>query len=393
MSIFLSFLCSLFKMGQEKNTQTWILIAKKLVGEASPDELKELEELLKAHPELYYSLQTIADFWKPSNPGDQAETKLALDRHLDRMREQGFFSDPAIEDAPISGQVDSEDPYPVIRSRRRLLFWGIPLSVLSVGTALFLFRQPAPAKTVATAGLPGEWKEVITRVGSRTSMVLPDSTHVWLNAGSRISYEKSFGQQVREVSLTGEALFDVAHNPAKPFIIHTDRVDIRVLGTRFNVRSYPTDKTTEATLIRGSIEISIKARPSEKILLKPNEKLVVANDDSALHRNFPHVSRPGLSESLVSIRKPGYEAITGAMIETSWVDDRLAFQDEEFGTLVKEMERWYGVTIQFSQPEMEGWRFTGSFQKETIQQALEALKLTAPFTYTIHQNQITLYNK
>src|SRR5262249_38960593 len=98
-------------------------------------------------------------------------------------------------------------------------------------------------------------------------------------------------------------------------------------------------------------------------------------------------------EPLVSIRKPEYEASTGAMIETSWVDDRLVFQDQEFGTLAREMERWFGVTILFSQPGMENWRFTGSFQKETIQQALEALKLTAPFSYTIHENQITLYDK
>ncbi len=82
----------------------------------------------------------------------------------------------------------------------------------------------------------------------------------------------------------GEAFFDVAHNAERPFVIHTARIDIKVLGTRFNVKSYPTDKTTEATLLRGSIEVSIKDRPNETIILKPDEKLVVANDDSTLHR-------------------------------------------------------------------------------------------------------------
>ncbi|MES1160366.1 MAG: FecR domain-containing protein, partial [Bacteroidota bacterium] len=182
-------------------------------------------------------------------------------------------------------------------------------------------------------------------------------------------------------------------NAGKPFVIHAARVDIKVLGTRFNVKSYPSDKTTETTLIRGSIEVSIKDRPTEKIILKPNEKLVVANDDSTLHRN--HTSQPAaaINESLVSIRKPTYETATGAVIETSWVDNKLIFQDEEFSNLAKQMERWYGVTFKFTNPIQEGWSFTGNFQKETIQQALDALKLTQAFNYTIEGNQITIYDR
>ena len=179
----------------------------------------------------------------------------------------------------------------------------------------------------------------------------------------------------------------------RPFIIHTERIDVRVLGTRFNVRSYPSDRTTETTLIRGSIEVSIKDRPSEKIILKPNEKLVVANDDSTLHRNNPARNTAGANESLVSIRQPTYEHNTGAIVETSWVDNKLVFQDKEFNALAKELERWYGVSIRFDNPRQEQLRFTGNFQNETIQQALDALKLSGNFNYAIHQNQITIYDR
>src|SRR5437588_18774 len=86
--------------------------------------------------------------------------------------------------------------------------------------------------------------EFFTQNGSRTNLVLPDGTRVWLNAGSRITYDKNYGITLREVGLTGEAFFDVAHNSGKPFVIHTARIDIKVLGTRFNVKSYPLDKTT-----------------------------------------------------------------------------------------------------------------------------------------------------
>ena len=364
-------------MGQEQKEHTWDLIAKKLAHEATPDELKELEDLLRAHPELYYPLQTIADFWKSSNPGDLEKAELAFDRHLDRIKEQG------IEYGPYKK-----------RGRARTI---VALSVLVVLSGLFVVRF-IYRKNLSQ--LPGvntpmkEFSEVATRDGSRTSLSLPDGTHVWLNAGSRLTYDKTYGAQLREVNLTGEALFDVAHNATKPFVIHTARVDIKVLGTRFNVKSYPTDRTTEATLLRGSIEVSVKARPDEKIILKPNEKLVIANDDSALHRSLsPHTEKTSkANESLVDIRKPAYDA-AGINIETSWVDDRLIFQDEPFGVLAKDMQRWYGVSIRFTRPGQEEWRFTGNFRKETIQQALEALKLTAPFTYTINETQITIYDK
>ena len=362
-------------MGQEQREHTWDLIAKKLAGEASPDELKELEDLLRVHPELYYPLQTVADFWNAANPGDLQKAELAFDKHLDRIKDY---------------DVDFIDTRS--RSRRRRILLITPLLLIIAGSFFFIHRSSTVTPTTKTA-TGKDLSEVATRVGSRTSLVLPDGTHVWLNAGSRLTYEKSFGSSFREVNLTGEALFDVTHDPSRPFIIHAARVDIKVLGTRFNIKSYPTDRTTEATLLKGTIEISIKARPNEKIILKPNEKLVIANDDSALHRNVSHTARPWNSEPLVAIRKPAYEPVTGANIETAWVDDRLAFQDEEFAALAKEMERWYGVQIRFTQPAQETSRFTGSFQKETIQQALEALKLTAPFTYTIHENQITIYDK
>jgi len=98
-------------------------------------------------------------------------------------------------------------------------------------------------------------------------------------------------------------------------------------------------------------------------------------------------------EAQVNICKPTYESRTGTIIETSWVNNKLIFQDEEFRDLALQMERWYGVDIQFASAKPSALRFTGTFQEETIQQALDALKLTADFNYTIHGNQITIYER
>jgi len=121
---------------------------------------------------------------------------------------------------------------------------------------------------------------------------------------------------------------------------------------------------------------------------------VVNNDDSLLVRKTPRRKevRP---ESLVVISKPTYEQHSGAIIETSWVDNKLIFQDEEFADLAKQMERWYGVSIRFEDTRKQELRFTGSFEKETIRQALDALKLTdqnARFDYTIEGSVVTIHN-
>jgi ferric-dicitrate binding protein FerR (iron transport regulator) len=230
---------------------------------------------------------------------------------------------------------------------------------------------------------------VSTKNGSRTNIQLPDGSKVWLNSGSTLTYDKQFGQEIREVVLSGEAFFDVVKNPEKPFIIHTSSMDIKVLGTQFNVKSYANDKSSEASLIHGSIEVSLKDRGSEKILLKPNEKIVVMNErmikDTALDglKNVP-------SEPIIAVKKLNYTPIDSTIIETSWVDNKFSFQDESFEDIAVRMERWYGISVQFQDPSVKGMRFTGTFTNETINQALDALQITAGFHYNKQNNTILI---
>jgi transmembrane sensor len=368
-------------MGQGDKQSIWNLIAKKLAAEASPEEIRELERLLKNNPELHYPMQTISDIWKSTPDPDREEAEPAFSRHLDRMKQLNVefpAGDPAYPEAsPGMG-------------RRTLVITTLCIAVL--GLSVWFYNRPGPPVPVTTDHPPvAVVNEINTAEGSRTHLTLPDGTRVWLNAGSRLTYGKSYNTATREVNLTGEAFFDVARNSQKPFLIHAARIDIQVLGTSFNVKSYPTDRTTEATLIRGSIEVSIKDRPRERIILRPNEKLVIANDDSTLHRFNPGKYKAvAAGEPIVAIRKPTYEQKTGAIIETSWVDNKLTFREETFGDLARQMERWYGVTIQFGDPALDDLQFTGSFKEETIQQALDALKYTARFSYRIQGTEITI---
>ncbi|MBI1344326.1 MAG: DUF4974 domain-containing protein [Terrimonas sp.] len=367
-------------MSQEK---FWILFSKKLSKEASAEELLELEELIHQHPEWQYAIQNLEDLWSLDPVKDMHEEEDAYLLHLQRMNDASFFEDQP-ENLPVSDYFPDEN-----RGRRIRLKWIMAAAVFIglIITGFSIFHNKVNAKG-ATDVKQGDISEISTRLGSKSKVQLPDGSVVWLNAGSKLTYDKEFGQAIREVSLTGEGFFDVAKNKEKPFIIHTRAIDIKVLGTAFNVKAYPEDKTTETSLIRGSIEVSVRNRPNEKIILSPNEKLVVRNRDIVA----PRIKEEKVDlKPEISINQLRRSPIDSTIAETQWVENRLVFRDESFKDLAVSFERWYNIKITISDSELEEARFSGTFSNETIEQALQALMITKSFRYEINSDQIIIY--
>ncbi len=365
----------------------WNLIAKKLSGEASKEELQELEKALRQNPDLHYSMQTLIDLWKPALPDHRSQAEQAFNRHLSRLQEVDSSFD-------VHGLYSSETPaFDNNNSKSKgKKIWLASAGIIILLTGLIwyggFFHKSAAAVVASTDPSPKN-SIIYTRNGSKTNVVLPDGTQVWLNAGSELTYDKQYGNALREVNLKGEAFFDVVKNKEKPFVIHTGKINIRVLGTAFNVKSYPGEKTIETSLIRGSIEVTFKDRPSEKVILKPNEKLVVANEEfSVIGAKRKELKKE--NEPIVSISHISYARIDSTVIETAWIHNKLAFQDESFYDLARKMEHWYGVSITFTDPDLDTLHFTGSFESETIQQALNALQVSAHFKYVSEDNQIII---
>ena len=234
---------------QEENI--WNLVAKRLSGEASDEELSELENLLRSNPDLHYPLQTIMDIWNQSHPQIDQEAGIAFEKHLGRMRNQNVDWDLRY---PENGLREGKR-----KNNKKEWLLGLAAFLMAFSVIALVFEKSHNSTETFQAASSGQKNnsEISTKNGSKTNVILPDGSQVWLNAGSKLSYDKNYGNTIREINLTGEAFFDVVHNVEKPFIIHTSKMDIKVLGTRFNVKSYPTDKTTEATLIRGSIEVFV----------------------------------------------------------------------------------------------------------------------------------------
>ena len=358
----------------------WNLVAKKLTGEAIPEELEELDQIIKDNPDLIKSSEHIENIFKLSKlKGHSYDTEMAFEHHLNKLREMGIsfpdFDNPIYSIKLINQAV----PF---RKKRIVLYSLFGLVVLCIGGFIWQYNS----RKAESLPLAKGFSEVSTRLGSKsTKLILPDSSVVWLNAGSKLSYDdKQYGVTHRNTVLIGEAYFDIKKNPI-PFTIHANSVHIKVLGTAFNVKSYPNEKTTETSLIRGRVEITLDKRPGEKFILKPNEKLIVSNEMEEINPQLKQKKEP-----LVVLSGLTHFTNDNTIIETSWVENRLVFQDESFAEIVKKMERWFNVTIEIKDEKISQFHLTGTFENENIKQALSALQIVFPFNFTINQNNITI---
>jgi ferric-dicitrate binding protein FerR (iron transport regulator) len=210
--------------------------------------------------------------------------------------------------------------------------------------------------------------------GARTFITLPDSSSVWLNAESKISFNQHFGKDNRNITLEGEAFFDVKKDQI-PFKIHTEDFNIAVLGTAFNVKAYHNDDLLSTALIRGSLQVT-RTKPSgadQTITLRPGEK----------------VSLQGLPESRDS-QLLVLEKNIDAVAEADWKDGWLTVRGESLHDLCKKIERLYNVTIRFDDERLKTYRYTGRIQQHSLEQVLHALSLTSPVDFSIDEKNVTL---
>lgn len=232
---------------------------------------------------------------------------------------------------------------------------------------------------------------IITQNGSRTRSLLADGTTVWLNVGSKLYYENDFNGATREVRLEGEAFFDVVKQPGRPFIVHTAGIDIRVLGTAFNVKSYPEDKNVETTLYRGLVQVFRQEDTiSSGIQLIPNHKLILPKHAAVETVKLSEDKKPSGKELPANFTITAIDSTKkeSERIETAWVYNRIEFRGDSFEKVAKKLERWYNVTIFFTDEKAKLLSVNGAFEKETVEQAFAALKEAFPINFKINNHEI-----
>lgn len=355
----------------------WLLIGKKLNGEASPEELSELDEILQNSNSERYPLALLEEIWKNQH---QAKSNEKLEKKWKAFEDK---INKAEETDIVETSFQPNDSRHKIIKIVKIGSWVAAASLI---LGLFWFNRDG-----RTGG--NQTNEIVAPQSGFSKIQLPDGTKVWLNAGSKLDYDINYGSQFRKVSLSGEAFFDVVKDAKHPFIVTTSTIRIRVLGTEFNVRSYNNDKTSEAALVRGRIELTVLKNPEKKIILKASEKLTIINYEKAPDRRAALTgSTPAAEEiPLIALSRIHQAKQDTLPSEALWLDNILAFDAEDFESIAMKLQRRYGVNIIFKNDAVKRLRFTGRFQNESIDKALKALQTTAYFHYKIDDNQIIIH--
>jgi len=362
-------------------------MARNLSGEASLEENELFQQLLQNDPAVQQEYDILKRVWHAGEEDDYHNEITADDRE-DLIK---ILQLAAVEGA-IDGDVNEKNSYTRARGRRNIRRRTIVLVPVTFTVICIVLVAVFKKKGTANEIQPASPQVVAAQNGSRSRTILPDGSTVWLNAGSKISYEGDFTGTTRDVSLEGEAYFDVVKNPQRPFIVHTSGIDIKVLGTIFNVRSYPNDKTVETTLLRGLVQVTRESDPKQKpIFLHPDQKLIIQKTLLIEQQPLPLNGAKALLKNKIYVIADLDTAVKeNERIETAWVYDRLEFRGENFEMLADKLERWYNVNVVFEDDAVKQLTFNGSFEKETVDQAFTALKTAAPFNFSINGHEIRI---
>lgn len=336
-----------------------ILFTRKLSGDASAKELEELETILCRQPELRFFFDELM------KPLSRSETDL-------ERAENAYTAD--IMSLQLQGLWDDKrqrtEVHNITRKRKKKYFIGIAaaLAILMViSVALLADNQETLDRSNETA----------TTKGSKSRVTLPDGTIVMLNANSSLKYNENFKKGKREVTLQGEAYFDVAHDPGRPFIIHTNAADIKVLGTIFNVRSFK-DGYFETALIKGKVSVFLKNQAEGNFVLRPGQKLVVQDK----------TDQTGADKAGNSVTIDSITVLDSLVAETSWTRGQLVFADKPLIEIAGALEKIFDVKMIFRSDKNKMVRYDGSFNDTDLDEILEIINMSKPIRYQRQRDTI-----
>lgn len=214
-------------------------------------------------------------------------------------------------------------------------------------------------------------------LGSRINFILPDGTTGWLNSGSSLDYKIPFSNN-REITLQGEAWFDVAEDILHPFEITAGKSKVKVLGTKFNLNAYPDENYTEIVLEEGKVKFDSPGI-SETFEIKPNERVIYKNNSVKIDNTDP-------------------------LKYSGWVEGKLIFRGDPMPEVARRIARWYNVEVELADKDLEKDVFRGTFQDDSLEEVLHYISMASPIHYriidrkvldssTLQKKKVLLYRK
>ncbi|EGN57711.1 anti-sigma factor [Hallella multisaccharivorax DSM 17128] len=358
-----------------KNTHKEIteLIFRCLIGGAPPSDWEALRRWISLSADNARHFRQLQDLWTSSEAVgslSRFDGTAAFENFRSRVAADGGFCPDeeltAAESVAVDPAADSDPALPPRRSWLSMpvwMRWAAVILIIAGGCWQF-YRHGQQSVERQLARISVEAPD-----GSRTVTTLPDGTRITLNAGSRITYSQSFGLNDRDVVLSGEAYFEVAHHTGKPFSVTTPSMSVRDIGTKFSLADYPNADEAEVALIEGSVELGNRIA-SGSVVMRKGQHAVISKHD-------------------------GHLTITDDATnnDVAWTQHELVLDGKSIYAIAHELERDYSVTVTVKNGQLATLHFYGRFDTrlQSLTDVLNALKTTGKLNYNLTGRKVTLY--
>lgn len=300
---------------------------------------------------------------KPENKDYFREYVLLWKATSIELNKDNFDAEGAFRKFETSSRVSGQNHFYLNKTLVKI-FVAASVSILCVVSSfLFFWRSGSDVKDI---------RQYIVEVpaGARSKVTFPDGSVAWLNSESSIEYDSDFAKDSRNVRLQGEGYFEVSKNKNKPFIVKTEKLDVEVLGTKFNLRSYSEDPVVKVTLKEGSVKLAHFMEGTAPVLLKPNDQFTFRKSDNTMQ----------------------VDSVDASEIE-GWRDGSLVFNKVPLGEITKQLKRQYNIPIQIENDQLKDIVYYSDFKGQvTVKKVLEILSSGNKFRYEIKPDYIRIYN-
>lgn len=323
-------------MNLNESIKTGNLIGKYLTGKESEKESAQLRDWLNEsndNKNLFDSLKEKQNIAGALEEYDAHNSEMAWKRYLDRIGE--------------------------LKLRKLLIRWKVAaifFFVIGCGGILTMLNRGADFRQSSEE----LYTTVSTQNGQNSKIVLPDSTVVWINSGTTLSYNSNFATSKRDIRLTGQAYFEVSRNENMPLTVSCNELRIKVLGTRFDVSAYSDDDRINVVLESGKVELLRDNDTSFGYTMKPGEKVEF------------NTGRKEMAVSTIDLAK-----------FTSWRNGVLIFKNDPMDMVLKKLERWYNIQIEVKDPKVNQLIFNATIVNESIDEIFELIRFTCGVNYKI----------
>lgn len=315
------------------------LIARNLAGEADSLEKAQLKEWIESSIGNREYFERVRNIWDASDKGINPEDiniSKALNKVMERM--------------------------PEITEKRNLwYYWQKIAAVLFLPLLIGSLFWDYHNSQIKLSSNDVVYNEIYAAYGTRSSLILSDSTLVWLNSGSSLKYPIKFNDKNRRVFLKGEAYFEVKSDIRKPFIVQTSTFQVKATGTKFNVLEYDSNLLSEVTLVSGKVFVNELCNISDPQLiaeLYPGEHLKYNRDSKTKNISKEDVYR-----------------------FVAWKDGKLIFRNESLDNVLNKISLMFNVDIELQGKELQNYRYRATFLDESLEEILKLLMLSAPINY------------